>query len=472
MKKILNLDWVIFIFMLILSMIGIFTLYSISTSEIRGNYFTKEFTNQIVYNIIGIIFFLIFTSIPLIYFRIKLILITIYIVCLIALLYTAIAGIEVNGVRRWIGIGVNISDDGTVYGGITIQPSEFAKIVIIVLNAYILSISSPIKEFKSIKLTTSLTNFFLKYKNYIYSFVLTSILIFSIYIQKSLSVTLVSIFIYIFMVMATISNKIKLIIFLTLLISLVVSNQSILNINNDLKIYLLILSTVITIIAIMKKMFNFKSLLFTIAIGLAIPYLILPFLWHKILQDYQKQRIIAFIQPETADIMNEGYQQYHSIISVGSGQLMGQGLTQVYHDRVLLLPEPTTDFIFAIFAYKFGFIGSVILLSIYSILILRLFKVADEVINQQYSLMIIGINSMLIIQVFFNIGMNIGLLPVGGTTLPFISAGGSSLVSMYMAMGLAQNIITTFKSERLNYFREDRLKISGWNISKLSVKAQ
>ncbi len=155
---------------------------------------------------------------------------------------------------------------------------------------------------------------------------------------------------------------------------------------------------------------------------------------YAFLHDYQKQRIISFLQPGS-DPLGRGYNVIQSTIAVGSGQLSGLGLGRGTQSRLQFLPEFRTDFIFASIAEEMGFLGSVIILSIYLYLLIYCLKVANETEEKLYYMVVIGVYSMLVFQMFVNVGMNIGLLPITGITLPLISYGGSSMIATLLCLG-------------------------------------
>ena len=153
---------------------------------------------------------------------------------------------------------------------------------------------------------------------------------------------------------------------------------------------------------------------------------------------YRRDRFTTFLHPQ-ADCQTTGYQACQALISVGSGGVMGLGLgysVQAYG----YLPEPSNDSIFAIMAEKFGFIGSVALLSLYGVFIFRLKKIAERTADQFSRLIVIGVLAWLSTQMLINIGAMIGLLPLKGITLPLISQGGTSLLFMTAALGLVFHI--------------------------------
>lgn len=161
--------------------------------------------------------------------------------------------------------------------------------------------------------------------------------------------------------------------------------------------------------------------------------------WQFFLQPYQKQRILSFAQPEKYEEAN--YNAIQSMIAVGSGRVLGRGLGHGIQSQLRFLPERQTDFIFASLAEELGFIGSAFVLSLYTALLLFLSHFLLMMKNHMFSLLLSGIIISFLLQLFVNIGMNTGIMPITGITLPFISYGGSSLLSFSITFGLIQRII-------------------------------
>ncbi|MGI0496149.1 rod shape-determining protein RodA [Limnospira platensis CENA597] len=166
------------------------------------------------------------------------------------------------------------------------------------------------------------------------------------------------------------------------------------------------------------------------------------------LQDYQKQRLIGFLNPEQ-DPLGAGYHLIQSRIAIGSGQLYGRGLYQGTQTQLDFIPEQHTDFIFSAIGEELGFIGCIIVLAVFWIICLRLVIIAQTAKDSFGSLIAIGVLSMLIFQVFVNIGMNIGLAPVTGIPLPFLSYGRSALLSNFLAMGLVESVANHRQRKRM-----------------------
>ncbi len=161
--------------------------------------------------------------------------------------------------------------------------------------------------------------------------------------------------------------------------------------------------------------------------------------WAGLLRDYQKQRILSFIHPES-DPYGSGYHISQSLIAIGSGGLWGQGGEQSSQAGLKFLPEQHTDFIFASLSERWGIVGVCSVFILYLFMFWRMIKIAISASNNFCRLYIIGFVIMLFTQIVINVGMNMALLPITGLTLPLVSYGGSSLVSIYLGFGLVQSI--------------------------------
>jgi len=158
-------------------------------------------------------------------------------------------------------------------------------------------------------------------------------------------------------------------------------------------------------------------------------------LWFFGFHEYQKQRIINFIHPLT-DIRGSGYNSYQSTIAVGSGELLGKGVGYGTQSRLKFLPEFQTDFIFAAFSEEWGFVGVLIFFVLYSILIWRIIVNASRGATNFEILYGAGVAVFFIVHLLVNVGMNIHLLPVTGTPLPFMSYGGTHIMTEFLALGI------------------------------------
>ncbi|OGS36486.1 MAG: rod shape-determining protein RodA [Elusimicrobia bacterium RIFOXYB2_FULL_49_7] len=166
--------------------------------------------------------------------------------------------------------------------------------------------------------------------------------------------------------------------------------------------------------------------------------IILPMAWGK-LHDYQKNRILTFVDPQR-DPSGAGYQVLQSQVAIGSGKFLGKGFLEGTQTRLSFLPEQHTDFIFSVLGEQFGFIGCLFVLLLFLALILRLFFLAGEGNNRFLNLCVIGVAAQLVFHICVNTAMTVGMMPVTGLPLPFLSYGGNFLISCMALVGFAASI--------------------------------
>jgi rod shape determining protein RodA len=169
----------------------------------------------------------------------------------------------------------------------------------------------------------------------------------------------------------------------------------------------------------------------------------IPIFWH-FLKDYQRLRLISFLNPQT-DPIGAGYNALQAMIAIGSGGLFGQGLGRGTQSHLLFLPEYHTDFVFASLGEELGLVGGAIVIILYFLLLGRILSIAKITDDDFGKLLCIGIFSQLFIQVFINMGMNLGLLPITGITLPLVSYGGSSIISTCIGLGMVVSVLRSSK---------------------------
>ena len=362
MRKVLlkyfhNFDWVIVISALLLVGVGLLSLYS---SSIGRDDFTN-FQKQIIFLAIGL--FLMF-SVSFLDYRIlrndPYLILILYVFCLLGLAGLFWFAPEIRNVKRWYQLG-----------SFSIGPTEFVKLILIVLLAKYFSM----RHVEMYQL-----------KHILLSGVYVLIPVSLIYFQPDLGSILVLIFIWL---------------------------------------------AVLLISGIKLKAFLILSLCFVLMFALAWPFL---------LQDYHKERIETFLFPERADPQEGAWSRIQGEIAIGSGGFWGQGLGRGYQTQSKFLSEPQTDFIFAAIAEEFGFFGVIILIFLFAMLIWRIIKIAVISQTNFSRLFALGFAALIVIQAFINIGMNLGLLPVTGLSLPFVSYGGSSLVVFFMGLGIIQSM--------------------------------
>jgi rod shape determining protein RodA len=164
-----------------------------------------------------------------------------------------------------------------------------------------------------------------------------------------------------------------------------------------------------------------------------------PFIWTYVLKDYQKERLTAFLNP-LADIQGSGYQLYQSQIAVGSGGWFGKGLTNGTQNSLDFLPVQNTDFVFAVLAEELGFIGAIVVVGLFAILLWRILVGAWRSKDPFGMLFGAGLASMILFQLIINVGMVIGIMPITGIPLPFVTHGGASLISIAAGLGILESI--------------------------------
>ena len=161
--------------------------------------------------------------------------------------------------------------------------------------------------------------------------------------------------------------------------------------------------------------------------------------WLGLLKPYQKERFITFINPYI-DPLGSGYHRIQSIIAIGAGKLLGRGLGQGSQSQLQFLPEQHTDFIFASIAEEWGFVGVLIIFILYFLFFFRIIKIALKSTNNFARLFCVGALIVFLFQFVVNIGMNLGVLPIAGISLSFISYGGSNLIMSFITLGIIQSI--------------------------------
>ncbi|HOZ36364.1 MAG TPA: rod shape-determining protein RodA [bacterium] len=178
-----------------------------------------------------------------------------------------------------------------------------------------------------------------------------------------------------------------------------------------------------------------KQIIFLVLIVMVLATVV----WNYVLVDYQKNRILVFVDP-ARDPLGRGYNVRQSIIAVGSGQLLGRGLGVGPQSQLRFLPETATDFIFATICEALGFLGGAVFLIIFAWLFFRLLGIINRARDNLSAYLVFGFLVALFVQTTINIGMNMGILPVTGLPLPFVSYGGSFLIISLIMIGVAQSV--------------------------------
>jgi len=401
-----NFDWILLVTILGVCAIGVIVIFSSNYSK---NNKDVDFLRQLLILIpsfVGLLITIFYN-----YNNLKKIIIPLYITNLILLLYVLIAGHTALGSQRWINIG-----------GMTFQPSEVAKLVLIITLAFILS-KKPVQRFTDLWLVAAVT--------------LPPILL--IFKQPDLGTSLVFVAIVLGMLMCANVSWIIIMALISPLISMLFYSISI----YVWIAYLLFFGITIFILYKNQQKVNISLRWhFVKGIGVFIVNILAgPASWliWNLMKDYQRTRILIFLNPES-DPLGSGYHIIQSKIAVGSGGFFGKGLLHGTQTQLNFIPVQHTDFIFSVIGEEFGFIGGLVLLTLYLIIIWRIINIAIKSNDSFGGLIAMGIGTMLLFHVFINLGMAIGIMPVVGIPLPFVSYGGTSLLTNFIAIGILESI--------------------------------
>lgn len=426
-KPIFNIDLAVFISMIILMIIGVMFIYSSGVTS-TGLVISNEYIYQIVWIISGLIifFFVMFSD----YLIIRQWSFYIYAGFILILILTLLIGRQVRGARSWLG-----------FFGFGIQPSEFTKIAtILFLSDYF------VKKKKSIRdLSTFTVGMFIAFLPVIFiilqpdmgtSFVYIPIFLVIAFMagvkKRYLFFLLISGFEMIFLGMLPAWQKFILkedIRFVQILLT------------NDLFLILVGAIGIVSFLSLIGYLFTKKSYFYWLMYSsfLSVVGFVGSLGVRSFLKEYQIMRLIVFLDPGV-DPRGTGWNTIQSLIAVGSGGLTGKGFLSGTQSHYRFLPEQSTDFIFSILSEEWGLIGSVSIIILFSIILVRgLVLIMNSKDSYGYY-----VGSGIIIMIFFhviiNIGMSIGIMPITGIPLLFISYGGSSLWTALISVGLLQNI--------------------------------
>jgi len=410
-------DLLILIPTILISVIGIITLLS-TTIGSDGTFQDLSIVNkQIIYLIIGFILFFFVSRIDISITRYWQVALSIYVITVLLLVAVLIFGPEINNVRRWL-----------VIGGVQIQPSEIAKITVILTTASVLSYKDKYNEWLLFGV----------------SFLLALPLVILIYVEPGGSMSLLTLVIWFLVAFTGLSNQLRNTIAL-IIMTLITGTFLLISVTGSWLFALLLIPT--AIISILSyyyrdswRMFIIVSVIIGIIVGS-----FSTLVYEGIFQDYQKDRIEAFINP-TENSEDIGFNVNQARIAIGSGQIFGKGFGNGTQSKRDFLPEHQTDFIFASYAEEFGLVGSLFLLALYSIIIVKgLIASVDNVNNSFFAMILIGIIMKLLLEIFINIGTNTGTIPATGIPLPLVSAGGTITVMTLFSLGIIQSIMNRAK---------------------------
>jgi rod shape determining protein RodA len=422
-------DYVLLFSFIVLTVLGILTIYSAQTGGGTAGAGDNEYIKQIYWAVTGLVVFILLLFIN--YQKLGEYAVFIYIGCLLLLVFTLLIGTRVRGAKSWI----------TLFGGFGFQPSEFVKIgVIIVLARYLDRIGEEIKTIKHVCISLLI------------GFVPMGLILLQpdfgtalVYIPIALTMLFFSGIKYAHLISILIILGIAIVLPLLVTFSMLTGSESIAFIKtlDDTKAVLLVasvfgaLSFVFFILyKVTKKDIFFKAMsIFLIFFA----GLMLAALLGRFLKPYQRKRLIVFLKP-SIDPYGSGYNIIQSKIAVGAGGLFGKGLFGGTQSQLGFLPERSTDFIFSIFAEEWGFVGSFFIIVLYGIFVFRGIMIILGAKDRFGSLVASGVMGMFLFHILINIGMTIGLMPITGIPLPFLSYGGSFLITSMVGASLLFNI--------------------------------
>ncbi|MFH1547551.1 MAG: FtsW/RodA/SpoVE family cell cycle protein [bacterium] len=403
-------DWALFADIILLITIGLTTLYSTVVGEENILFGGGVLNKQLIFVVIGLAIYFSINYLNYRIFQHYQVFGVLYVLTVILLILLLIFGREINNARRWI-----------ILFGVQFQVSEIAKLVVILVTCGVMSMKDRINSYKLAGISLALTLFI-------------SLLVF---LEPDAGTAIVILGIWALTVFASLPNQL---LNLGMLIVAVLSGVGInlLRTQNIWAIILLAISVIVGIIIFIRfeklKWFVVGVFFGGILLGFTANYA-----WNNVLQDYQRQRVESFLNPEE-DIQGSGFQVAQSKVAIGSGMIWGKGFGHGTQSKLNFLPEHETDFVFASFAEEFGLVGSLFVIALYSFAIFRILSISNNSSDFFGKILCIGLAIKLLVEVFINIGMNLGVIPATGVPLPLMSAGGSIFLVTMFAFGLVQNV--------------------------------
>jgi len=388
---------------ILLFILGLAAIYSSTYSNAiaQGN-----FQKQLIWGIIALIVFFITYSVPTNTF--KQITIPSYFIAIFLLIVVLIIGERISGAKSWLA-----------FSSFGFQPSEFAKLAtIFMLSKYLSRKDTDIDSFKHL----------------LYTLAIGILPIILILLEPDMGTA----FVFIAMILTLLFWK-----GISLFAMFVVLSPGFVALSSLFGIFYFFgaLLFVLAMLFVFRKdiFFSGSIFAFNLACGFFADYVF------NALSPHQQKRIQAFIDPMT-DPLGSGYNTIQAKVAIGSGGLLGKGFLEGNQTQLQFIPEQWTDFIYCVIGEEFGFIGAIITIALFTFLFLRILKIAAGSKDEFLSLISIGILSVYFAHFLINIGMVVGIMPVIGLPLPFISYGGSSLVVNMIMLGILANIYRTRKN--------------------------
>jgi rod shape determining protein RodA len=444
-SKFKNQDIVLVFLIAVLSIFGLTTVFSTTFFHDLG--VSDDFRQQLVFFAVGVVIYTLITCLDSNYLNQPKIQFLIWAICIVTLVLVIARGEVINGTKRWINLGV-----------FSLQPSEFAKLAIIMISATLFATSKEVQIFKLLKFTEKHKSHS-KWKQILSQPVLAKLVINLIAVlaivvliwrQPSLGNAIITFGLWLLMVSTILGNTrailgyiLVLILGLNLILQIVNFNFVYQLIKLPLQIGgvdLLLASISLIVILVLTRFLRLNLIIVIVVFSLGAAIALgINFAWNNLLSEYQQDRITAFANPD-ADPLGSQWQVNQAKIAIGSGQVFGKGLLNGTQSNLGLLPFAYTDFAYAAYAEQFGLTGCIILIGLFYCLVSRILQIADRAEDNFGKLICIGVAIMLSLNIIINIGMNLGIMPVTGVPLPFLSYGGSAVLVNFIGFGLVQMI--------------------------------
>ncbi len=390
----LEIDWKLVTAALLLSVIGILMIFSAqhhSEDPAMKNYYIK----QLVWLVFALIAFFVTISIPIRFYDFFAYLLYLLLICL--LIAVLIIGSQQMGAARWFSLGP-----------VNFQPSEFAKLAVLLALARFFAYTKLPPESK---------------RRLALSFIMVAIPVGLILKQPDLGTSLVYFVLLFSLWFFSGLRPLYLVLIVSPLISMITAFHWL-----TWAIYLLLL---LILLFVRRPALSFGVVVTMVNLAFG---MMTPLVWNR-LAEYQKMRILIFLDPGR-DPQRAGYQIIQSIISVGSGGIMGKGFLGGSQTRLEYLPVRHTDFVFSVLGEEIGFVGGLIVLGLFGYILYRGLRIAARCRSTFMATVAWGVVTIIFFQMVVNIGMTLGLMPVTGLPLPFMSYGGTSLILFWVLIGM------------------------------------
>lgn len=425
-----RLDFKIIIPLIILCGLGLMNIYSIYYKEISQ--IPRLFQSQLIFIFIGIGFLFFFSFFNFKFINSRRIIFGIVGINIILLLLVLIIGTYSFEARRWLNLG-----------GFSIQPSELSKLILVLSTAFLLSLQNKVKKKQLISNSYfNLIKIFFKNNIYLISSLLIAITFITLTaLQKSLGNTLILLAIYTATVIPFFKFPIKLLfqIFMGVIYFIISFLLFETNENIEIKIILAVLVSFL-IYFILSRVFYKDNFLLVLILSIFLfsqPFL--QFTYNNILTPYQRDRVETFLSPDAADAQKEAYNVIQASKAISRGGLLGKGFMNNEFSKSGL-PLPDTDFAVSSVIEQVGIIGLGLILILYYLILNQLISKADSINDIFGKYIYIGVAMMIAFNTIQHVGMNIRILPVTGVPLPFISYGGSSLLTLFLAIAIIHSV--------------------------------